>query len=120
MVERPDATPGAPVDAVACNRPKDARVLRAVAVVAHHEVLIGAHHLAVGMVGRPLGIGLPVFGQVWLVEPVAVYVNDSSANQNALARKGDDALDEVFGIVRRWTKNDDVAPLRVVQPVVDL
>src|SRR5258708_38713735 len=88
MVERPDAKPGAPVDAVMCNRPKDARVLRAVAVVAHHEVLIGAHHLAVGIVGRPLGIGLPVFGRVWLGGGVGAVGNTSHAAANVRARGG--------------------------------
>jgi len=121
VIERPDAKPSFAVDPVAGDGTEKARVLRFVSVVAHHEVLVGRDE---GTIAEApwlrIGLQSPGLGQVGLVEPMAVDVHDTVANQQPFARQGDDPLDEVGGVVRRRPEDDDVAALRGVQPIVDL
>src|SRR5580704_6822852 len=121
MIKRPDAKPGAAVDSISTDGPEDSRILRAIAVVAHDEILVRGNHSPVSHApGRWVVECCPRLRQVWLVKLVPVDVNDPIADQQLLAGKRDDALDEVQGVVCGWSQDDDVAALRWVQRVVDL
>src|SRR2546429_8888327 len=66
MVERPDAKPCLPVDPVPADGSEEARVLGAVAVVAHDEILVGAEQPSGGAVVGPVRVVDPLLRQVWL------------------------------------------------------
>src|SRR5215470_1558893 len=95
---------GLALDLVALDEAPVTAVLRVVAVVAHHEVRIGRHERGLAAV-RVAAVGIAAAHRrvgelrVRLVERLAVDQHLMAADLHALARRRDDALDEVTLLV---------------------
>src|SRR5215470_1579576 len=103
-VPRPVDEEGLALDLVALDEAPVAAVLRVVAVVAHHEVRVGRHDrglAAVGVAAVAIAAAHRRVGElrVRLVERLAVDQHLMAADLHALARRRDDALDEVTLLV---------------------
>src|SRR5213594_1041072 len=119
-VPRPVDEEGLPPDLVALDEAPVTAVLRVVAVVAHDEVGVGRHDRGLAAVGvAAVGFTAPHAGvgelRVGLDERLAVDQHLVAADLHALARRRDDALDEVALLVLRILEHDDVAPPRIAQ-----
>src|SRR5260370_30486157 len=90
MVERPDAKPGFAIDPVTADRSEEARGLRAVAVVAHHEVAVRRDRLFDAVVPRV--VVRPLLRKVRLLEPLARGVALSPPRPQALPPPPPDPL----------------------------
>src|SRR5690348_12005466 len=117
MVRGPVREDGLAVNIFASHRPKHSRIVGAVAMVAHYEILIEAK--APGRVTRSIEIA---GRHVRLVELVAVQIKMAVANFHGVARHADHALDERFRPIERIPENDHVAALNrfeVIDKLVD-
>src|ERR1043165_2125617 len=115
-------------------------VVRIVAIVAHHEVMAGRHHIDLSVVRGPVGhpiqhvilftvrqrllvaghvvrnaefLRLDVICGADLGHGLAVYEELPVAHLNSVTRQADDALDVIGRIVRRKLENDHVTPVRI-------
>src|SRR2546430_14264429 len=85
VLDRPDPKPRLAVDAVAADGAEKARILRAVSIVTHDEVLVRRHHLAVRSVARVVVVVRPCLRQVRLLGRVAGGVGGAAAGPQTLA-----------------------------------
>ena len=92
-----------------------------ISVVAHHEIHARGDDLAVNCVrlGREVTVTGPAL-DIGLFEADAVDQDVVVADQKVVEGQPDNALDVVATGIDWALENDDVAPLGIVQPVVDL
>lgn len=113
--KRPDSKHRLAVDVLLGHGAKSAGVLRAVAMVAHHEkmALFNGRFSHVGSV-------FVLTLQIGLFDRLLVDVHDSVADLDEIARTADHPLDVGDGRIARIEENDDIAALDVAETVDEL
>src|ERR1700676_1836209 len=112
MIDRPVGEDGAAVNKLAGDGAKNARVIRAYAMVAHHEVTVLGD--ADGAIVAHVFV---LCGHVRLVNRPPVDVDAALAHFHIFAGQTDDALDERFRVVERIPENDDIGALESLEGI---
>src|SRR6266851_9379633 len=112
MIDWPVGKHGAPVNVTAGHRPKHPRIIRADAVIAHHEITVlgNAHRPEIAQI-----LVLP--RHIRLGHNNSIDVNRALADLHGLATQAHDSFDERFRAVERIPEHYDVAALDGLEAV---
>ena len=112
MIDRPVCEDSFAVDVVTSYGAKHARIVGAIAVVAHHEVIPfrNLHRT----VARSVEI---IRRNVRLGDFFAIDVHMAEPNFESLTGQRDNALDETFRSVERIPENDDIAAINWLEAI---
>src|ERR1019366_6067537 len=115
MIPWPIGEHGLAINKIARHRPENPRIIRACAMIPHHEVLACRNSC-----GRQSAKIRGLRRNVRFRQELAIEIHLAFTDLHDVFRQSHDALDERLRAVQRIPKEDHIAPLHHLKPVDDL